>query len=169
LFFFMCLSSLCLQEKGAELNKKEVYGMELESNSFESEGLIPSRYTCDGQDISPHLKWSKYPDETKSFALTCVDPDAPMGEFIHWLVYNIPANVSELNEGKKAPGKEVTNDFKRLEYGGPCPPSGTHRYFFTVYALDREMTEDLSRDNFRERVEEHSLAKAVLMGRYSRR
>ncbi len=144
--------------------------MKLESESFVHDGLIPPEYTCDGQGINPHLRWSEYPQETRFFALACVDPDAPLGEFIHWMIYNIPVKFTQIGKGAGSPGGlEVNNHFGRGEYGGPCPPSGTHRYYFTVYALDREISEHLTKENFRQRVGEHSLAKAVLMGRYSRK
>ena len=107
--------------------------MELFSQNFQHQEKIPSTYTCDGKNISPALSWSDVPKETSSFALSVIDPDAPGGNFIHWLVYDIPQNISHIPEGGPLPenSKELTNDFGRRTYGGPCPPSGTHRYFFT--------------------------------------
>ena len=155
---------------GVEEKNKEVIDMKIESKSFEHEGMIPAKYSCDGDDINPHLSWSDAPDETRSFALSCVDPDAPGGDFIHWLIYNIPADVSEVKEGAGIPGGlEVKNHFGRKQYGGPCPPSGVHRYYFTVYALDTMITDELTMGDFRQKVGEHTIAKAVLLGRYIRR
>jgi len=144
--------------------------MKIESNSFKHEGFIPSKYTCDGEDVSPHLKWSEIPAETKSFALICDDPDAPVGTWVHWLVCDIPANVREIKEGEIPKGaKQVRNDFGKLEYGGPCPPSGTHRYFFKLYALNVEKLSNVNENNFYELIEKHKIDEAILMGRYKRR
>ena len=161
--FVVLMLSMCVREK------REVISMKIESNDFEDGGFIPSEFTCDGKDINPHLKWSDFPDETEAFALTCIDPDAPGGDFIHWLVYNIPADVTEISKGGSVLGKEVENDFGKTEYGGPCPPSGTHRYFFTIYALDQRIEGDLNKGNFRQKVEEHTIARAEIMCRYARK
>jgi len=143
--------------------------MKLWSDDFEHEGSIPRRFTCDGEDISPHLAWSDAPPETHSFALTVIDPDAPRGDWIHWLVYNIPKDVSEIPRGGPVPGKEVTNDFGKTSYGGPCPPYGVHRYYFTLYALRGPPSEPVTKENFVAKVKELAIASAQLMGRYSRK
>ncbi|MHA1578490.1 MAG: YbhB/YbcL family Raf kinase inhibitor-like protein [Candidatus Freyarchaeota archaeon] len=144
--------------------------MRLRSNDFEHEGMIPSRFTCDGEDISPHLEWSEAPEGTKSFALIVDDPDAPMGTWVHWLVCDIPPTVTEIPRNSVPEGaRQVRNDFGKLDYGGPCPPSGTHRYFFKLYALNVEKLENVKEKNeFYRRVEEHKIGEAVLMGRYKR-
>lgn len=142
--------------------------MRLISNDFEQDGSIPTKFTCDGEDISPHLKWEDIPDGTESFAISCNDPDAPVGDWIHWVVHDIPATITELSEGAEAPGNEVTNDFGKTEYGGPCPPGGTHRYFFRVYALDTESLEGVTKNNFRDKFSQHAIEEAELMGKYSR-
>jgi len=144
--------------------------MQLHSNNFSHNQTIPAKYTCDGQDVSPHLQWSDFPEGTKSFALSCLDPDAPGGNFVHWLIINIPASVTELTESTAIPAGavELDNGFGKKSYGGPCPPSGTHCYFFTVHALDTDQLIDIDKNNFAEKVKEHSLAKAELVGRYSR-
>ena len=111
--------------------------MILTSKSFKNGSRIPSKFTADGQNISPQLEWQNPPAATKSFALTCIDPDAPSGNFIHWIVYDIPANVSSIEQGQKI-GRELPNSFGKIGYKGPSPPSGTHRYVFTLYALDIE-------------------------------
>jgi Raf kinase inhibitor-like YbhB/YbcL family protein len=147
------------------------FAMEITSNDFENNQSIPSVNTCDGKDISPHLSWSGAPDGTKSLALTCIDPDAPMGDWIHWLVYDIPATGGGIPRGGPLPAgsKEVENDFGKKPYGGPCPPSGTHRYFFTIYALKVEHLGDVSKKDFVKKVKENALASAEIIGLYKRR
>ena len=144
--------------------------MELTSQDFKNNQPIPSIHTCDGNDISPQLSWSGAPAGTKSFALTCIDPDAPSGDFIHWLVCDIPADITTFAQGGPLPAgiKEVANDFGRKSYGGPCPPSGTHRYIFTVYALKVEKLEGVTRDNFLQKVSGNQLAFARVIGLYKR-
>jgi len=144
--------------------------MRLKSSDFENNGYIPSRFTCDGEDVSPPLLWEDVPDDAEGFALSVTDPDAPSGEFIHWLVYNIPKGTRSFERGRLPEGlKQVENDFRKRDYGGPCPPSGTHRYIFTLYALDTGQLKDITRRNFFDMVEKHTVAKARLMGLYSRR
>ena len=142
--------------------------MELKSDSFEQDGMIPPKFTCKGEDISPHLQWSNPPKNTKSYALSCNDPDAPAGNWIHWYVYDIPADVTKIPQDGPVPGKGVKNDFGKTEYGGPCPPSGIHRYFFRVYALDIKHLEDVNKRNFMDKVREHSIDSAELMGKFSK-
>ncbi len=144
--------------------------MRLKSNEFENEGMIPQMFTCDGRDLSPHLAWDDVPEGVKSFALIVDDPDAPMGTWVHWLACNIPPDVREIPQGSVPSGAaQVKNDFGKPEYGGPCPPGGTHRYFFKLYALNVGVLEGVNENNFYKMVEEHKIAEAVLMGRYSRR
>lgn len=142
--------------------------MELKSPDFDHEGPIPTRFTCDGEDLSPELVWNGVPSNTKSFALTCIDPDAPRGDFIHWLLHDIPADTKKLLRGEPPFGVEVINDFGKFSYGGPCPPSGTHRYYFRLYALDVKEIGPLSKADFVEEVKKHAIAEAVLMGTYKR-
>ncbi|MDH5363449.1 MAG: YbhB/YbcL family Raf kinase inhibitor-like protein, partial [Aigarchaeota archaeon] len=131
--------------------------MRLKSSDFENNGHIPSRFTCDGEDVSPQLSWEDVPDETESFAVSVTDPDASGGEFIHWLVYNIPKEVRSFEQASLPEGvKQVENDFRMRDYGGPCPPSGTHRYIFTVYALDSGQLEEVSKRTFFKTVESHA-------------
>jgi Raf kinase inhibitor-like YbhB/YbcL family protein len=144
--------------------------MKLKSRDFEDNGNIPSEFTCDGRNISPQLSWEDAPAETKSFALSVTDPDAPGGTWIHWLVHDVPRGVRSIDRGSLPKGaKQVENDFGMKNYGGPCPPSGTHRYIFTLYALDVERLEGVNKRNFFDRVEEHALEKAVLKGLYKRK
>jgi Raf kinase inhibitor-like YbhB/YbcL family protein len=150
--------------------------MKLESSAFSANGLIPPKYTCDGQDISPPLSWDEPPAETQSLALIVDDPDAPGRIFVHWVLYDIPPQVRQLTE-KIAPQKTLPNggiqgknDFGKFGYGGPCPPSGTHRYFFKLYALDRplELASAATKDQLEAAMDGHILAAAELIGRYAR-
>jgi hypothetical protein len=144
--------------------------MKLLSQEFEENEAIPSRFTCDGEDICPQLHWEDMPEETMSFALSVTDPDAPGGTFIHWLVYDIPKDVRSIEwGGLPVAAKQVKNDFGKERYGGPCPPSGTHRYYFRLYALDIDHLRGINRGNFFKLVDEHALAKAELMGTYKRK
>jgi len=150
--------------------------LEVVSPAFAAGGMIPRKHTCDGEDVSPEISWSGVPAGTRSFALICDDPDAPSGTWVHWVVFNLPAAVSRLPEALPAEpalpsgGRQGKNDFRRIGYGGPCPPSGTHRYVFKVYALDRLL--DLEPGATKAQVEAamkgHVLAEGSLMGRYRR-
>ncbi len=138
--------------------------------------MIPSQYTCDGSDISPPLGWSSPLAAAKSFALICDDPDAPGKTWVHWVMYDIPAGTSELAEAVKPEGtlpsgaKQGANDFQKIGYGGPCPPSGTHRYFFKLYALDTatSLSPGATKDKLLKVIEGHVVAEGQLMGRYKR-
>jgi len=144
--------------------------MKLKSNDFVDNSSIPSEFTCDGRNISPQLSWENVPKETKGFALSVTDPDAPGGTWIHWLVYDISKELGEIERGSLPEGaKEVENDFGKKPYGGPCPPSGTHRYFFTLYALDIEHLDGLNKRNFLDKVKKHTIEKAAIKGLYKRR
>ncbi len=143
--------------------------MKLWSNSFEDEKMIPKKYTKGGDDISPHLAWDEIPDETKSFALIVDDPDAPGGNWIHWIVYDIPSEIREIKENSVPKNsKQLNNDFGISKYGGPAPPSGTHRYIFKLYALDVLELKDINKRNIYDKVEKHKIEKAKLMGKYMR-
>ncbi|HEY9666606.1 MAG TPA: YbhB/YbcL family Raf kinase inhibitor-like protein [Coleofasciculaceae cyanobacterium] len=150
--------------------------MKLESTAFAANGMIPSVYTCDGQDISPELSWDAPPTGTQSLALIVDDPDAPGQTFVHWVLYDIPPETHQLPRGVlagstlKNGGTQGKNDFDNLGYGGPCPPSGIHRYFFKVYALDRELglKSGATKAQLEAAMSGHILASAELIGRYSR-
>ena len=144
--------------------------MKLKSVNFVDNGRIPSEFTCDGKNVSPNLSWECVPEVTKSFALSVMDPDAPGGMWIHWLAYDISKELREMGQESLPMGaKEVKNDFGKETYGGPCPPSGTHRYVFTLYALDTEHIEGLNKRNFFDKVEKHTIEKAEIKGLYKRR
>ncbi len=143
--------------------------MRLWSDDFKNGEPIPDACAYRRGNRSPHLAWDDVPEGTKSFALVCNDPDAPVGDWIHWLVHEIPADVREIPAGGPVPGRQVKNDFGIVEWGGPAPPSGTHRYFFTLYALDVPSLGDVTKRNFREECERHKIDSAQLMGTYSKR
>jgi Raf kinase inhibitor-like YbhB/YbcL family protein len=156
--------------------KKTTVTIQVISSGFKEGEPIPAKYTCDGENVSPPVKWSNLPDNTKSLALICDDPDAPGGTWVHWVVYNIPPTVGELPEGIVST-KEILkgarqgfNDFKRIGYGGPCPPSGRHRYFFQLYALDKDLglASGKTKKDLLEAMEGHILAMGHLMGTYQR-
>ena len=150
--------------------------LEISSTAFSEGEMIPTRYTCDGPDVSPDLSWSGVPDAAKSLALICDDPDAPMGTWVHWVLFNIPSNASGLpaeipsDDTLENGARHGTNDFGRLGYGGPCPPGGTHRYYFKLYVLDTELNLDsgVTKDQLLDAMKGHILAEAQLMGTYSR-
>ncbi|HEY9848758.1 MAG TPA: YbhB/YbcL family Raf kinase inhibitor-like protein [Leptolyngbyaceae cyanobacterium] len=152
--------------------------MKLESDSFSANGTIPPKYTCDGQNISPPLKWDTPPISTQSLALIVDDPDAPSRTFVHWVLYDLPPETGNLPEAIPADrpilegfGVQGKNDFGKLGYGGPCPPSGTHRYFFKLYALDRvlELAAGATKEQLEAAMNGHILAAAELIGYYARR
>ncbi|MCX7817119.1 MAG: YbhB/YbcL family Raf kinase inhibitor-like protein [Syntrophales bacterium] len=152
--------------------------MYLRSTAFKHGDLIPPKYTCDGENISPPLEWGNIPANTKSFVLICDDPDAPKGTWVHWVVYNIPANVRKLEENIPARNvlpvtgaKHGLNSWAKIGYGGPCPPSGTHRYFFKIYALDAvlDLGPGATKNDVLQSMKGKVLSEAILMGRYSRK
>ena len=153
-----------------------VMGITVESAAFKEGGMIPGKYTCDGADISPALSWSGLPGTTQSIALISDDPDAPMGTWVHWVLYDLPLDTTNLPEDlptKKtleSGGKQGTNDFGKIGYGGPCPPGGTHRYFFKIYALDKELNIEsgATKAQLLKQMKGHILAEGQLMGNYSR-
>lgn len=152
--------------------------IQITSPAFSEGAPIPAKYTCDGQDLSPPLRWGGVPQGAKSLTLICEDPDAPVGIWVHWLLYDLPPSITELPQGippKKIVlrgAKQGKNDFGRLGYGGPCPPRGSpHRYFFRVFALDAELplSPGLSKRDLLQAMEGHILAEGALMGIYQRK
>jgi len=129
--------------------------------------MIPKKYTGQGQDINPPLKWEGVPEGTKSLALIVDDPDAPVGLWTHWLVKNIPPAVTEIKEHTN-PGEGVVNSWKKTEWGGPMPPSGTHRYFFKLYALNVDKMKATTKAMFYKEVEQQKIGEAILMGKYKK-
>jgi len=147
--------------------------MKLTSTAFTHNGAIPSQYTCDGADISPALTWTGAPNNTKSFALIVDDPDAPTKVWVHWVLFNIPASVNNLAENTSTSGfLQGATDFNgKQQYGGPCPPSGTHRYHFTLYALDTmlNLQAGASKRDVINAMRGHILDQTILIGTYERK
>ena len=145
--------------------------MKITSSAFPEGGTIPSKFTCDGSDTSPPLQITGVPSEAKSLVLIADDPDAPGGLFTHWLVWNIPPQTNSIPEGAAPKGVQGTNDFGKSGYGGPCPPSGTHRYSFKIFALDRELDSrsGAKRSQVDAAMKGHVIAQGELVGRYSRK
>ena len=143
--------------------------LSLKSSAFEAGKLIPKKYTCDGRGINPALTIEGIPIEAKTLVLIMDDPDAPSGMFDHWIVWNIPASTSKIGENA-VPGIEGMNSSRQMGYMGPCPPSGSHRYFFKVYALDTELSLGVGskKKDVEKAMQSHVLAKGELMGLYSR-
>jgi Raf kinase inhibitor-like YbhB/YbcL family protein len=145
--------------------------MKIISSAFQEGASIPSKFSCDGANTSPPLQIADVPSGAKSLALIVDDPDAPSGLFTHWTVWNISPQLNTIAEGSAPKGVQGTNDFGKSGYGGPCPPSGTHRYYFKIFALDREL--DLpfgaKRGQLDEAMKGHIVAQGELMGRYSRK
>jgi Raf kinase inhibitor-like YbhB/YbcL family protein len=151
-------------------------GMALASAAFAAGESIPTRYTLYGENLTPDLTWDKAPEGTRSFALTCRDPDAPGGTFVHWVLFNVPENARGLPEGLgRDPalpfgGTQGTNSFRRVGYDGPKPPMGTHRYYFDLYALDGmlELDRTATAGRLQVAMKGHVLAQASLMGKYKK-
>ena len=143
--------------------------LKIKSPAFEANKPIPKKYSCDGNDINPPLTIEGIPKEAKTLALIVDDPDAPSGTFDHWIVWNIPASTSKIGENT-IPGKEGLNGARQSSYMGPCPPGGTHRYFFKVYALDAELNLGINskKKDVEKAMQGHILAKGELVGLYSR-
>jgi hypothetical protein len=149
----------------------------LESAAFPAGGTIPKKFTCDGADVSPALKWSAPPAGTESLVLIADDPDAPVGTWVHWVLYDLPAQTRALPEGVpqeaelSGGGRQGSNDFRRLGYGGPCPPPGKpHRYFFKLYALKARLNlkAGATKKDVEQAMKGSVLAQAELMGHYGR-
>lgn len=183
LFVLLTIPALlvCSCKDSEQADSGAVGGKKMEikitSSAFEDGGLIPAKYTCDGADVSPPLQWDAVPEGTKSIALISDDPDAPMGTWVHWVLFNLPAQTRELPENvpldETLPNgaKQGITDFGRVGYGGPCPPSGTHRYFFKIYALDTELQIDTGagKRGLLKAMEGHILGQGQLMGKYKRK
>jgi len=148
-------------------------GMDVASSAFYNNMEIPSKYTCEGDDINPYLKITEIPEQAKTLVIIVDDPDAPIGTWVHWVVFNIPVSRSdiEIQEDQKPQGIEGKNDFKNIGYGGPCPPSGTHRYFFKIYALDSELDleEGATKKEVEKAMKDHIVDSAELIGSYSKK
>ncbi len=166
----LCLLPVSGQNSGGPMS------FHLSSTAFSEGQTIAAKYTCSGTDVSPQLSWNDPPAATKSFTLIMDDPDAPVGTWVHWVIYNIPANVRELPEGvekqeQAAGALQGRNDFRKFGYGGPCPPPGKpHRYFFKLYALDAklELKAGAAKADLEHAMKNHIVAQTQLMGRFGR-
>ncbi len=146
-------------------------GLTVTSTAFSDGGNIPRQYSCQGQGTSPEIEWNGAPAGAQSYALIVEDPDAPSGTFIHWVAYDIPASQTQISEGAGQVGKSGRNGARQLGYTPPCPPSGTHRYIFNVYALDvptLNLPEGATRDQVTGAMQGHVLAQAALTGKYQK-
>src|SRR5678815_3592169 len=151
------------------MSGKTENGLKIRSVAFSYGGYIPPRYTCEGENVNPPLEISDLPENTRSLALIVEDPDAPRGTYDHWVAWNIPPNEAIAENSR--PGITGTNSFGNTGYGGPCPPSGSHRYFFKVYALDTDLTIEAGSDKrtLQEAMKDHILGSGELMGQYQKR
>ena len=179
LVFLACSSrpQPAAQAPVATPNQEQKMEIKLTSTAFKEGEAIPRQYTCDGINISPPLEWTGVPKSAKTIALIADDPDAPSGTFVHWVLYNLPAaNIGLVEnlpptEDLKAGGFQGKNDFGKVGYGGPCPPSGTHRYFFKTYALDAELPlkGGATKAEIENAMQAHIIARGQLMGTFSRK
>lgn len=145
--------------------------MEIKSSAFQHNKNIPSKYTCDGRNINPPLQFSDIPENSKSLVLISDDPDAPMGTWVHWIIWNIDPKTTEIAEDSVPGGViEGTTSFGETGYGGPCPPSGVHRYFFKLYALDikLDLPSSAKKEDLEKAMQNHILASAEIIGLYTR-
>lgn len=148
-----------------------IMSLNLTSDAFATGQSIPAKYSCTGKNISPGLDWNEPPADTKSFALIVDDPDAPAGTWVHWVLYNIPANTHNLPENTDTSGISVgKNSSGNMRYDGPCPPGGTHRYFFKLYALDStlSLSPGATKEQVLNAMQDHILAQGELMGTFSK-
>jgi Raf kinase inhibitor-like YbhB/YbcL family protein len=168
--FILCLFLFASVVPGKETARTGM--LMISSPAFENNGLIPEEYTCEGRNVNPRLVIGNIPPGTKSFALIVDDPDAPMGTWVHWVVWNIPPETREIRENSLPAGaNQGLNDFRKHEYGGPCPPSGTHRYFFKLYALDAllDLPHNTTKTGLEKAMTGHVIEHSGVVGLYKRR
>ncbi len=166
LMILFLLFALSLSKEASTMD-----ALQITSSAFQNNGMIPRQYTCDGRDINPALMIAGVPQGARSLALICDDPDAPVGIWVHWVIWNIDPNVKEIKENSVPQGAmQGMNDFRKHSYGGPCPPGGTHRYFFKVYALDTmlSISPDANKADLEKAMKGHILAQGQLIGLYKR-
>jgi Raf kinase inhibitor-like YbhB/YbcL family protein len=174
--FGLLFSGQTLNRDAASAKGDTAMNINISSTAFNEGEMIPKKYTCDGENVSPSLEWTGIPKGTKSLALICDDPDAPRGTWVHWVLFNIPADASGLTENVsprstlKNGARHGINDSRKLGYDGPCPPGGTHRYFFKVYALAVELSLEsgATKAQLLKAMEGHILGEGQLMGKYKR-
>jgi len=173
MFFVFLLPALLTAAVAAGENEVDmIETVEIHSPAFTHGGSIPSKYTCDGEDVNPPLTFKNIPLNARTLALIVDDPDAPMGMWVHWVVWNIPAQTNAVQENIIPPGAhQGKNDWGRNRYGGPCPPSGTHRYFFKLYALDTDLHlgTNTTKTDLEKAMQGHIAGSGNLMGTYKKR
>jgi Raf kinase inhibitor-like YbhB/YbcL family protein len=174
--FLLCISTLSSGELFSQAKGGTMF-LQISSTAFSAGEAIPKKFTCDGPDVSPQLKWNGAPANTQSIALIMDDPDAPAGTWVHWVLYDLPANTRELSEGVakqeqlSSGARQGRNDFGKIGYSGPCPPPGKpHRYFFKLSALDTKLNlkSGATKADLERAMKGHILAQAELIGRYGR-
>jgi hypothetical protein len=170
-FSLLALGNCFVPEQGGAMS------LQITSSAFPAGDTIPKKFTCDGPDVSPKLAWADSPPKTQSFALIMDDPDAPVGTWVHWVLYDLPADAKELSEGVAKQeqlsngARQGRNDFGKIGYGGPCPPPGKpHRYFFKLYALDAKLNlkAGATKAEVERAMKGHILAQGELIGKYGR-
>jgi len=144
--------------------------MKIESSNFQNNNNLPDKYTCKGEGTAPELFWSDYPDNTQSFAIIMEDPDAPGGTFTHWVLYNIPGNITSIPEGSTTliEATSAKNSGGKNDYYPPCPPSGSHRYTFKIYALSAGKIEGITQDNFYDKIKPYIIDQSEIIGQYGK-
>ena len=175
--FGLCLAALIVSagmvacKPSPPASESEVPMFTLTSTAFKDGETIPVKFTCSGEDLSPQLAWTDLPTGTQSLALIVDDPDAPVGTFVHWVLFDISPQLNELPEDASAVGIDGSNSWRRNGYGGPCPPPGKpHRYFFKLYALDKKLglKPGATKSDIEKAIQGHILARAQLMGKFGR-
>jgi Raf kinase inhibitor-like YbhB/YbcL family protein len=168
---FLLMSTACAQVSPVQTPVEGSPMINLTSPAFPEGGTIPRKFTCDGENVSPELLWTSLPSETQSISIIVDDPDAPAGTWVHWVLFDIPPQISSLTEGYRGAGVNGVNDFRKLGYNGPCPPKGSgHRYFFKLYALDSmlQLKQGVTKKDIENAMKDHILAQGQLVGRYGR-
>jgi Raf kinase inhibitor-like YbhB/YbcL family protein len=154
-----------------EMEDEATMAIRVTSTAFADGETIPVKFTCDGENLSPPLTWTEVPQGTQSLVIIADDPDAPMGTFVHWVLYDLPTDQASLPEGVQGMGSQGVNGFRKSGYGGPCPPRGsTHRYYFKLYALDKGLglKAGATKAEVEKAMQGHILAQGQLMGRFGR-
>jgi len=171
LIYFLVFLQVFLFSYAMGQSVTKIEGLKISSPAFENGGEIPKKYTCDGANVNPPLKIENVPSNTKSLALVFDDIDAPRGTYVHWILWNIDPSVKEIKENS-VPERVVqgVNDFKKLNYGGPCPPRRAHKYVFKIYALDTllNLNPNLTKKDLEKVMEGHIISRAQLTGLYNR-
>lgn len=172
LSFLLFIGYGCKPLTEAQISESEApMNIQISSTAFANSEMIPAKYTCDAEDVSPQLSWSNVPEETRSLVLIMDDPDAPIGTWVHWVLYELPPDLLELAEGVQGVGIAGNNSWRKSVYGGPCPPPGDpHRYFFKLYALDTKLNlkPGATKAKVERAMQGHIMTQGQLMGQYGR-